>query len=104
MNKKITVLLFVIVVFTVSCTVNKQDYIEDERIVFEEQSETSKEFNQLYNRIADDYYEISNYNKLNLYRNNDSAIIVFDFNDSATYEDVYHATEFFIDIIFFLWV
>ncbi len=95
MNKKIIVLFFIMVIFTDSCTTNQQDYIKDKSIDFEEQTDTSEKFSSLYNRIADDYYEISNYNKLDLYRNDDSAIIVFDFNDSATYEDVYHATEFF---------
>ncbi len=95
MKKQIVLLIVVFVLFTVSCTANQQDYIKDKSMDFEKKSDTSEEFSNLYNKIADDYYEISNYNTLDLYRSGDSAIVVFDFNDDVTYEDIYHATEFF---------
>ncbi len=94
-KKIIYVTILILFIFLCSCSSQQSDYIEGLKIKVHKSGENTIRFNDYYIDIANEYYQIQNYNKINLYRYKDSAIAVFDFDNSVKYEDIYKAMQFF---------
>ncbi len=70
-------------------------YIEPPAIQPPPLSDDCTLFDTFYNEVADDYYQVANYDSLDMYRYDDVAVVVFDFNDAATHQDFNKAAQFF---------
>ncbi len=101
MLKKTLIIITMIVslsLFLVGCDKYQKDYIQPSNINYPSEDIKTTPFDKFYLTIANDYYQVNNYNNINLYRYKDSAIIEVDFTENATYEDVYAASHFCNDL------
>jgi len=97
-SKKIVLMMIVILIILLGCEGYPKNYIENTEIKFHNSKEDTTEFTDYYIEIANEYYSMSNYNSIDLYRHDDSAIVVFDFNDEACFLDISKGGRFFIDL------
>ncbi len=98
-RKKILILLILVFfVLFLGCDSYEKKYIESNMIEFPDRGTTSVDFSKYYNDIVKDYYELSNVNKTEMYRYKDSAVIVFDFSNKVSYEEIRRSEQFFVKL------
>ncbi len=97
-NKQLCALVIIIVFSFFGCQSYSKVYEEVPDISYEPKTDQSIEFDAYYIEIANDFYQVTNYDSVDLYRNKDSAIVIFNFNDKASYQDINSAAQFFNDL------
>ncbi len=96
-KRVVLIIAFAIVLSFFGCAQSgfQKLYIELPAIQPPPLSEDCTLFDTFYNEVADDYYQVANYEGLDMYRYDDVAVVVFDFNDAATHQDFNKAAQFF---------
>ncbi len=96
-KKAVLIMAFAVILSFFGCSQSgfQKLYIEPPAIQPPPLSDDCTTFDTFYNEVADDYYQVANYEGLDMYRYDDVAVVVFDFNDAATHQDFNKAAQFF---------
>ncbi len=95
MYKKFLPLIMMLCALLAACSNNKVEYLEINTIAYPDLDDDCIVFDDFYRQVADEFFDLEHYNDIKLYRHQDAAVVLLDFNKNSGYEDLLRANRFF---------